>query len=115
MTLTPEELSELEALAKAATPGPWCIESVGEKGDGSNMIGVAFDPDDVDCETPLKGWLKPFTDAGVEIDYYRDELVAVCDHSENNHNANAAYIAACSPEKILRLIDAVRAIPSENE
>lgn len=91
MTLDLEELKRLEA---AAEPGPWCIESVGEKGDGSNMIGVAFHPDDEEAQTPLAGWLKPFYDNGSAIEYYRDALVAVCDHSEPDANENAAFIAA---------------------
>ncbi len=104
------ELDEIGRLAEKATPGPWCIESVGEKGDGSNMIGVAYAPEDIKCERPLTGWLRAFTDAGVEIDYYRDTLVCVVDHSEQNQNHNAAYIAACSPERILALLSHIKSL-----
>ena len=106
--MTPSELSRLEALAKAATAGPWSIESCGEKGDGANMIGVAYGPNDQDCKKPLEGWLEPFDDAGNEIEYYRDELVAVCDHTNRNCGADAAFIAAANPSTVLRLIAMAR-------
>lgn len=99
MTISKEQLEEWRALAEKATGGPWAIESCGEKGDGSNMIGVVFGPDDPDAETPLSGWIdenewadklgEPMADP-----FYRDEEVAECAHRNRNHNADAAFIAA---------------------
>lgn len=95
MTITLETIELLKRLEAAATPGPWCIESCGEKGDGSNMIGVAYDPEDINCERPLSGWLpiaRPVT--GEFIEYYRDELVAELEHRNRNSSQDAAFIAA---------------------
>lgn len=98
-TITTEQLAEWRALAEKATEGPWAIESCGEKGDGSNMIGVVFGPDDPDAKSPLSGWIdendwadklgEPMADP-----FYRDEEVAECAHRNRNHNADAAFIAA---------------------
>lgn len=92
--LTPSEIRAAKELAEKATPGPWCSESCGEKGDGANMIGVAYGPGDDKCEHPLRGWLKPFDDDGNEIEYYRDEEVAVCQHVNRNSGYDAQFIAA---------------------
>ena len=103
--MTPEKLAEIKALAEKATPGPWAIESCGEKGDGANIIGVAFDPDDVNCERQMSGWLpiyRPCSDE--EIEWYRDEEIAICEHRNRNSGYNAAYIAALSPDVVLALV-----------
>lgn len=102
--LTSAALADLKAKAKAATPGPWCAESCGEKGDGSNIIGVAFEADDQDCKKPLSGWLRAFDDAGNEIDYYRDQEVAQIEHRADNPGHNTDFVIAANPETILRLI-----------
>ena len=86
-------LGEIEKRAKAATDGPWAVESCGEKGDGSNMIGVVFGPDDPDCKKQLSGWIYDADDDGNEIEYYRDEVVAECEHRNRNSHADAAFIA----------------------
>ena len=93
-------MTDLEAAARRivelgekATPGPWAIETCGEKGDGSEMIGVVFGPDDPDCERPLSGHLEPWDADGNEIDYYRDELVAECEHRNRNSHGDATFIA----------------------
>lgn len=110
-----DRLLELERIAQQATPGPWCVESLGEKGDGSNVIGVAFGPDDQNAKRPLSGWLEPFDKDGNEIDYYRDEEVAVCEHRERNAGPNAAYIMTFDPPTVLVMIAALRAQADEIE
>lgn len=105
-TVSPINLEVLERLAAKATPGPWCVESCGEKGDGSNMVGVAFVSGE---EKPLSGFLRPFDDDGNEIEYYREELIAECEHHNRNSNADAAYIAALTPEVVAALVAAVKA------
>lgn len=84
--------TELERLLKEATEGPWCAESCGEKGDGSNIIGVAFHPDDTDAERPLAGWLQEWDESGNVIDYYRDEQIAELEHRSRNSAANTSLI-----------------------
>ena len=74
------------------TPGPWAIESCGDKGDGSYMIGVVFGPDDIDATTPLSGFLPKSEEDGEYIEYYRDELVAEVEHRSPNAYANACLI-----------------------
>lgn len=92
------ETPDLDALARMlekATAGPWAIESCGEKGDGSNMIGVVFDPTaDPDCKRPLSGWLPACREDGEFIEYYVDEAVAECEHRNRNSGADATLIAA---------------------
>lgn len=102
-------LDRLEAVAKQATPGPWAIDSCGEKGDGAEVIGVIFGPDDRDCERPRSGRLEPFDHDGEPIDYYRDEEVAACEHRNRNSYNSANFIAACSPEVVLALVEVARA------
>lgn len=109
MTTQPQTLDGLLALCANATPGPWCYEAVGEKGDGANIIGVAFAPGDEACNSQLKGRLEEWDDDGNVIDYYRDSEVAVCEHRNQNANSNAAYIAALSPEVVAALCRAVQA------
>jgi hypothetical protein len=104
-----DRLLELERIAQQATPGPWCVESLGEKGDGSHVIGVAFGPDDQNAERPLSGWLEPFDKDGNEIDYYRDEEVAVCEHRNRNSGPNAIYIMTFDPPTVLAMIATIRA------
>ena len=87
-------LDELEALANAATEGPFAVESCGEKGDGSYMVGRVYGPDDEDCERPCSGVLPEYDKDGEPIEYYRDELVAECDFHNRNAYADAAFFAA---------------------
>lgn len=110
-----DRLLELERIAQQATPGPWCVESLGEKGDGSNVIGVAFGPDDQNAERPLSGWLEPFDKDGDEIDYYRDEEVAACEHRNRNSGPNAIYIMTFDPPTVLAMIATIRAQAEEIE
>lgn len=99
-------VAEVRARLAAATPGPWCYESVGEKGDGANIVGVAYGPEDQNCERPLQGRVRPYTDTGEEADIYRDEQVAVCEHRNRRPDADAALIAA-APTDLARLCDRV--------
>lgn len=92
------DLAALDALFKAATPGPWCTIPYGEKGDGGVQIGVAYGPDDQDCTTPLTGHLPECDENGEPIDYYFDSMVADIEccrsNSEASPGADAALIAA---------------------
>lgn len=97
-------------IAEAATPGPWATESCGEKGDGSEMIGIVFGPDDEKCESPLSGDLPAVDASGEFIEYYRDELVAECAHRNRNSHADARFIAHFSPAHILKIIAVVEAV-----
>lgn len=99
-------LQEIRSRLDGATPRPWCVESCGEKGDGAHMIGVAFAPGDDKAEHPLSGWLQPFDDDGKEIQYYRDEEVACCEHRSRNAGRNADLIAN-APSDLAYLLDRV--------
>lgn len=82
----------LRSCFEKATAGPYCIESCGEKGDGSNIVGVAFHPDDRDAETPLTGWLEEADTEGNFVEYYRDEQVAEFEHRNRNANRDAEFL-----------------------
>lgn len=89
-----ERLAEIAARAEKATEGPWAIETCGEKGDGSDIVGVVFRPDiDGNCKQPLSGFLESYDDAGNEIEYYRDEEVAEFEHRTRNPHWNALFCA----------------------
>lgn len=91
--LTKERLGRIRERADKATPGPWAFETTGEKGDGADIVGVVYGPDDEECERPLSGELPSFDRDGDPIDYYRDEVVAVCDHCNRNPHGDARFIA----------------------
>lgn len=86
-------LAEIEARYTKATEGPWAYESLGEKGDGSDIIGVIFGPDDEECETPLSGELSSYDSDGEPVDYYYDEMVAECSHRNRRPHADSQFIA----------------------
>lgn len=77
-------LDDLEALAKAATPGPWTVlrESHGYPDDGQLYVVPSTPNDSVDC-------------------------VAVVG-AEPGATADAAYIAALDPQTVLALIEQAR-------
>lgn len=85
MTLTPSDAHriglEAAALGAKATPGPWCIDSVGEK-QNEYVVGVAFAATDEDCESPLSGWLPPLAEDESEHPYC-DEKVCELDNAAN--------------------------------
>lgn len=90
--LSAEELEKLEALAKAATPGPWAWESVNEKGNDW-CVGVIVDAND----QPVSGRVVGDEDGAVDV--------FVCS-GDGLHNA--AHIAAANPAVVLRLTAQVR-------
>ena len=79
--LSPEELDALEALAQAATPGPWGLIPKG--GPQGNYFGVW---------NPQKGWI------------VLDRVLNI----QGEGDASATYIAAANPETVLRLLADVR-------
>jgi hypothetical protein len=78
-------LSDLEDLAKAATPGPWRIDGRHDYGDGS--------PYGIDCIENESGERIVIADCGVYPP----------------HGATAEFIAALSPDVVLKLIEVARA------
>jgi hypothetical protein len=73
---------ELELRARAATPGPWKCEQ--------NTVYVLHGE-------PARNRFSALVQAGRRDDAGPDELAA-----------NAAYIAACSPDRVLRLLEVVK-------
>lgn len=85
-------LSELERLARAATPGPWhitqCIPENGKFYDSHPLVATSPDDD--------------------------GRRIAACDGVLRTHE-NAAYIAAASPDVVLALISRIRELEAEIE
>ena len=82
------DLDELERLAKAATPGPWTNEGGAIKGEHSfHCNGV------------------PRNSLGISSASYSETICKTYGFIElPQPAANAAYIAACSPDTVLRLV-----------
>ncbi len=95
MTDIEKRLAEIRGREAKATEGPWAIEGCGEKGEGAYMIGVVFRADDEDAINQLSGVLPIWEgeDACVEIEYYREELIAECDFSNRDAGSNSYFIA----------------------
>jgi len=96
--MTPADLDELERLAKAATPGERVVGEYDDCGGYDCMTGgISISMDrgciDLDCNTYGQ---KACEDAAPE------QIAAI--------TADAAYIAACSPDTVLRLVRAARAL-----
>ncbi|KTR95376.1 hypothetical protein NS220_06140 [Microbacterium testaceum] len=77
-----DDLSALEAKARAATPGPWVLDGMGED------------------EPEVNYWAHRFIGA---VD--GPDIIAT---SEDGHGPNAEYIAAASPDVVLALIERAR-------
>lgn len=88
------DLTRLRELAMKATPGPWSVL------DGSNKVG---------CDTPSKDWHVLFDVQGWDFFTGRGHrgLGWSGARAFEQQNANAEYVAACSPDVILKLLDMV--------
>jgi hypothetical protein len=108
-------MTELERLARAATPGPWEVDTVrndGEYGDGGPDSHVGFDSfaifdqggralfDSLNRDGALT---QVDEEADYEDGYHRawDRLA----------EADARYLAACSPDVVLKLLEVCKAAP----
>lgn len=101
------DLDKLEALAKAATPGPWTLchhlKSVEhDKGCTCGYRGLIYGPDDV---VPM-AICQPGHDAEPE----GQEGLGPQRYERETEIANAGWIAAANPKTILALIADVRAL-----
>lgn len=98
-TLSPERVAEIRALAEKATPGPW-QDKYGEykpSNECAEIIG------NVDCDVYDDGRPRPI-------------YTEVCSIAGNDdHNANAAYIAALDPQTALALLASHEALRAEVE
>lgn len=84
MTLSSEQIDELERLALAATPGPWAVDAL--------KIGARFN-----IELP----------DGTEAIAMSQQLVG--DRLSEQRGANADFIAAANPQTVLALVNQLRA------
>lgn len=86
----------------------WAWESCGEKGDGSNIVGTMFHPDDHNAMRPLLGRCDPIYDEDSHSfrEYYRDEEVAEIEHRNRSSGATAEFISR-APTDISNLLDEV--------
>jgi hypothetical protein len=89
--MTDADLDKLEALAKAATPGPW------------NDSGGSIDDFDAECTMRIE-WIAN----GIPKDGEKDAINA-------NYRFDAAFIAAANPASILALIASARRDAEEIE
>lgn len=83
------DLDALEALARAATSGPWWAEELDENGDAVGVLTV---------ETPC-------------------EVLAVMSDTQapGDNTDNAGFIAAMSPDVVLALVERVRRAEARSE
>ncbi|MFJ4173374.1 ead/Ea22-like family protein [Microbacterium sp. NPDC089696] len=81
------DLDPLEAKAKAATPGPWMLDGMGED------------------EPEINYWAHRFIGTAEPNESGSHEVVAT---SEDGHGPNAEYIAAAHPAVILALVSELR-------
>ena len=95
--MTPTELASLEALAKAATPGPWKhVETIAFH---TGLTYTSVQPVDPDPDK-----MRPMLMASGEYHLCRMSHTAA-QHAIAIHRANAAFIAAANPAAILSLIE----------
>jgi hypothetical protein len=95
---------ELRELAKRATPGPWCWESVAEKSN-EFVVGIAFDKNGKQLSGCING--KDYdeeTSAWVEDAIIRRGAIGANESGHANF-ADAEYIAALSPDVLEGLCD----------
>lgn len=82
---TPETLAVIEGLAREATPGPW-FDDAAISGDGSVVMAE-----------------------------YTGSRVAHLPKAARPHRENAAFIAACDPQAVFGLIEALREAQNKAE
>ena len=91
-------LDELERLAKAATPGPWCVKY------GEWIIPAAH------ADRGIGGADDPVIDREQYAQYFCHIPKEHRHRSVYEQDALRGYIAACSPDTVLRLVRAARAL-----
>lgn len=87
------DLDALEATARAATPGPWMLDGMGED------------------EPEINYWAHRFIGTAEPNESGSNEIIAT---SEDGHGPNAEYIAAFDPPTVLALIARIREAEDEN-
>lgn len=98
--LTDAELAALQAVAEAATPGPWRVE------EGTTLVWGR-------CEIADDGTVEKL---GVPILHPRDISGAWTKHLPlEEHKANVAFVAAFSPATALRLLKEHREMAAERD
>lgn len=99
---TEQKLDEIEARANAATPGPWDAYQYG----GDSLIEIAADLEDTGCGYSARRTVCRFDEEPLDNDPAHREWTAEEDWAQVQ--ADAAYIAAMSPETAKALIAEVR-------
>jgi hypothetical protein len=109
-----EEIKKRLDAATRDTGLRWAYESCGGKGDGSNVVGTMFHPDDLNAKRPLLGRCDPIYDEAKREfkDYYRDEEVAEIGHRTRNANAVAEFIshAPTDMDALLTQVSVLRSV-----
>ena len=105
--LTDQQLDEYETLANAATPGPWGIYEYG----GGNLIDIAADLEETGCGYRARRAIASLEDEPLDNDPTHPEWTAEQDWAQVQ--ADAAYIAALSPEVARALVAEVRRLRAQ--
>lgn len=106
--LTEQQLDGIEARATAATPGPW---GVYEGGRGGSLIDIAADLQDTGCGYRARREICRLEDEPLDNDPAHREWTAEEDWAQVQ--ADAAFIAALSPEVAQALVAEVRRLRDE--
>lgn len=108
MTSTDQlDLDTIEARADAATPGPWGTYQYG----GDSLIEIAADIEDTGCGYSARRTIARFDEEPLDNDPAHREWTAEEDWAQVQ--ADAAYIAAMSPEVAKALVAEVRRLRAQ--
>ena len=107
MNLTDQQLNDIETRANAATPGPWGAYTFG----GDSLIEIAADLEETGCGYRARREICRLEDEPMDNDPTHREWTAEEDWAQVQ--ADAAYIAALSPEVARALVAEVRRLRAE--
>jgi len=107
VNLTDQQLNDIETRANAATPGPWGAYTFG----GDSLIEIAADLEETGCGYRARREICRLEDEPMDNDPTHREWTAEEDWAQVQ--ADAAYIAALSPEVARALVAEVRRLRAE--
>jgi hypothetical protein len=103
----PLDLDQIEARAAAATPGPWGVYEYG----GDSLIEIAADLEDTGCGYRARRTVCRFDEEPLDNDPTHREWTAEEDWAQVQ--ADAAFIAAMSPETVKAMAAEIRRLRAE--
>ena len=105
--LTDQQLDDITARAKAATPGPWGVYEYG----GGTKLDIAADLQDTGCGYRARREIASLEDEPLDNDPTHREWTAEEDWAQVQ--ADAAFIAVMSPEVAQALVAEIRRLRAE--